>query len=134
MGPTLHHAYLLADRASEIHLGEYLPGNLREIQRWMARDPAAHDWRPFVRYTLQREGIAHPTPAQVADREELVRARTTRLLAVDLRRPNSMLGQGMPPYATVISAYCADSATADQATWETSWVASPGSCDPVACF
>ena len=115
VGPTLHHVFLAAPHASELHLADYLPANLREIRRWLERDPEAHDWRPFVRYTLQCEGIADPTAAQVAEREELTRSRVTRLLELDARRPIPV----EQPYATVISAYCADSATADRATWET---------------
>ena len=65
-GPTLHHVFLAAAKASEIHLADYLPGNLAEIRRWLSRDPAAHDWRPFVAYTLQCEGIGAPSDAQIA--------------------------------------------------------------------
>ena len=115
VGPTLHHVFLTAGHASEIHLADYLPANLEEIRRWLDRDPGAHDWRPFVRYTLQCEGLADPTEADVARREELTRVRIARLLHGDARRPRPVDGR----YATVISAYCADSATADRATWET---------------
>jgi NNMT/PNMT/TEMT family len=113
-GPTLHHVFLSADRASEIHLADYLPQNLAEIERWLRRDADAHDWRPFVRYTLQCEGLDTPTEAQLARREDLTRAKVTRLLQADAgdREP---LGER---YATVVSAYCADSATADRAVWE----------------
>ena len=115
VGPTLHHVFLAAPHASEIHLADYLPANLREIERWLAREPGAHDWRPFVRYTLQCEGIEAPTDVQVTEREELTRARITRLLEVDARHPAPLAER----YATVVSAYCADSATADRAVWET---------------
>jgi NNMT/PNMT/TEMT family len=115
VGPTLHHVFLAAPHASELHLADYLPENLQEIERWLAREPGAHDWRPFVRYTLQCEGIGAPTDEQVAQREELTRAKVTRLLRVDARRPAPVDER----YATVISAYCADSATDDHATWET---------------
>jgi hypothetical protein len=113
-GPTLHHVFLSADRASEIHLADYLPQNLAEIDRWLRRDAGAHDWRPFVRYTLQCEGLDAPTEAQLAEREELTRAKVTRLLQADAgdREPLD------ERYGTVVSAYCADSATADRATWE----------------
>jgi NNMT/PNMT/TEMT family len=114
-GPTLHHVFLAAPKASEIHLADYLPGNLEEIERWRTRDPAAHDWRAFVRYTLQCEGVSAPTDEDVARREELTRSKITRLLRVDARRPVPLDQH----YATVISAYCADSATDDRATWET---------------
>ena len=113
-GPTLHHVFLSADRASEIHLADYLPQNLAEIESWLRRDADAHDWRPFVRYTLECEGLDVPTEAQVTRREELTRAKVTRLLEADA-------GDAEPVgerYATVVSAYCADSATADRATWE----------------
>ena len=115
VGPTLHHVFLAAGHASEIHLADYLPANLDEIRRWLDREPDAHDWRPFVRYTLECEGVAHPTETDVTCREELTRARIAKLLHGDAGRPEPVGGR----YATVISAYCADSATADRATWET---------------
>ena len=114
VGPTLHHVFLAAGTASEIHLADYLPANLAEIERWIARDPAAHDWRPFVRYTLECEGEADPTDEQISRREELTRAKITRLLQADARLPEPVASR----YSTVISAYCADSATGDRATWE----------------
>ena len=130
VGPTLHHVFLAAPHASELHLADYLAGNLREIERWLARAPEAHDWRPFVRYTLQCEGIAAPTDEQVAQREELTRSKVTRLLRVDARQPEPV-GER---YATVISAYCADSATDDHATWETFMVHIAGLVRPGGTF
>jgi hypothetical protein len=113
-GPTLHHVFLAASRASEIHLADYLPANLAEIERWLLRDPAAHDWSAFVRYTLECEGVADPTDDDIARREQLTRSKITRLLEVDARQPVPL-----DRYPTVISAYCADSATDDRSTWET---------------
>jgi hypothetical protein len=113
VGPTLHHVFLAAEKASELHLADYLPANLREIERWIERDPSAHDWRPFVRYTLQCEGITDPTDEQITAREELTRAKITRLLPADARDATPV----PRAYETVISAYCADSATADRAVW-----------------
>lgn len=117
VGPTLHHVFAAAEKAAEIHLAEYLPANLQEVERWLARDPAAHDWRPFVRYTLQCEGTAAPTEAQVAAREDLARRKIARLLGADLRRPYALGPGGADPYDVVLSAYCADSATADRTLW-----------------
>jgi NNMT/PNMT/TEMT family len=114
-GPTLHHVFLAAPKASEIHLADYLPTNLEEIERWRTRDPAAHDWRAFVRYTLECEGLADPTDQEITQREELTRSKITRLMQVDARRPVALEQR----YATVISAYCADSATDDRFMWET---------------
>jgi hypothetical protein len=113
VGPTLHHVFAAAEVASEIHLGDYLPANLAEIRRWLDRAPGAHDWRPFVRHTLRCEGDPDPTAEAVAAREELTRTKITALLRVDGRDPHPLDLR----YATVVSAYCADSATADRAAW-----------------
>ncbi len=107
------------DVASEIHLAEYLPANLQAIERWLTAAPDAHDWSPFVGYTLECEGVAGPTDGQVRDREAVVRSKVTALLGGDARCADPLGGRGSPPYGVVISAYCADSATADKATWET---------------
>ncbi len=117
VGPTLHHVFLAAGTASEIHLAEYLPANLLEIERWLTRDPDAHDWRPFIRYILECEGTSAPSDAQIDRREELARAKITRLLSADLRQPYPLGPGGADPYGIVISAYCADSATVNLAQW-----------------
>ena len=114
VGPTLHHVFAAAEVASEIHLGDYLPANLDEIRRWIDRDPDAHDWRPFVRYTLRCEGLDAPSDEDVAAREDLTRKKITELIGVDAGDPRPTDRD----YATVVSAYCADSATGDRRTWE----------------
>jgi NNMT/PNMT/TEMT family protein len=114
VGPTLHHVFLAAGRAPEIHLADYLPANLAEIDRWLRRAPDAHDWRPFVRYTLECEGLERPGEPLVLAREQLTRARITQLLEADARKPEPLPRR----YGTVVSAYCADSATADRDTWD----------------
>jgi hypothetical protein len=119
VGPALHHVFLAAEKVSEIHLGEYLPANLREIERWLGRDPEAHDWRRFVEYTLECEGLDRPAPEEITFREEMTRARITDLMPVDLRAETPLGLDGTRRYATVISAYCADSATGDKAEWAT---------------
>jgi NNMT/PNMT/TEMT family len=117
VGPALHHVFLAANHASEIHLGDYLPANLREIERWIERDAYAHDWSPFVRYTLECEGVDRPDGADIARREEMTRAKVQKMLAVDLRDSNPLGGVDRVRYHTVISAYCADSATGDRQVW-----------------
>ncbi len=119
VGPTLHHVFLAAEKATEIHLAEYLPTNVQEIERWLAGASDAHDWSPFVAYTLACEGVDQPTADEIRDREDTTRAKITALLAGDARCADPLEGKGAAPYGTVISAYCADSATADTTTWET---------------
>jgi hypothetical protein len=109
------------DRAGLIRSRELVCGLTR--QRRVAGSPRAtgdaHDWRPFVRYTLQCEGVASPTERQIREREEITRSRITKLLQVDARHADPLGERNGSRYGTVISAYCADSATGDRATWET---------------
>ena len=116
VGPTLHHVFPILTRASEIHLGDYLRCNLGEISRWIGHDKGAHDWKPFVDHTLRCEGATNPTREEILERERLARARLTALLEVDIRR-NRPLADAQRLYATVLSAYCADSATACIEEW-----------------
>ncbi|GIF68786.1 hypothetical protein Ais01nite_68210 [Asanoa ishikariensis] len=113
VGPTMHHVFAAADVASEIHLGDYLPSNLAELQRWIDRAPDAHDWRPFVSYTLRCEGVSEPTEDEVTLREDLTRKKITDLIQVDAHHRHPVNRR----YATVISPYCADSATDNLTTW-----------------
>ncbi|MEQ1951221.1 guanitoxin biosynthesis pre-guanitoxin forming N-methyltransferase GntF [Mesorhizobium sp. CN2-181] len=115
VGPTLHHVFLAGETASEIHLGEYLQANLDEVRRWLCRQDGAHDWRPFVEYTLQCEGMAQPSDADIDIREWLVRQKTRKLFRCDLRQPHPV-GERRR-YNTVVSAYCADSATGSKDEW-----------------
>ena len=115
VGPTLHHVFPFAPKAHSIDLCDFLPANLVEIGRWLADGPGAHDWRTFVRHALVCEG-GPVTDDAVARREALTRACVGQLLQSDLRdaRP---LGDSVSAYDLVVSAFCADSATDDLATW-----------------
>ncbi|MFZ5894587.1 MAG: guanitoxin biosynthesis pre-guanitoxin forming N-methyltransferase GntF [Myxococcota bacterium] len=118
-GPTLHHVFSAARHTSALYLADYLPRNLSEIDRWRRREPGAHDWRPFVRYTLECEFGRAATEAEVTAREELTRSRIAGLLHADasLQYP---LGRDFHQYfATVLSPFCADSITSDRAVWAT---------------
>ena len=116
VGPTLHHVFLAAGRASEIHLADYLPENLAEIERWLRPRPrrARLARRSSATRSSARASARRPTRSS-RQREELTRAKVTRLLEADAGDREPVAER----YATVVSAYCADSATADRATWET---------------
>lgn len=118
-GPTLHHAFPATGRDRRVDIGDFLPANLDEVRRWLGGEPGAHDWTPFVRHTLACEGSPADRvvdAAAVARRERHTRERVASLVEVDLRRPDPV-GRGARTWDVVISAYCADSATADLATW-----------------
>lgn len=116
-GPTLHHVFLAVDRMTELCLADYLPRNLEEIRRWKEGDPDAHDWTPFIRYTLFCETGREPSMAEVDERAARVREAISSLVFADagLTDPLGLSYRGH--FATVLSPYCADSATDDKDTW-----------------
>jgi hypothetical protein len=115
-GPTLHHVFPIVTRASEVHLGDYLRCNIEEVSSWISQDEDAHDWQSFVDHTLRCEGATSTTREDILDRERLTRARITALFQVDVRS-DAPLATEHDLYATVLSAYCADSVTADREEW-----------------
>ena len=116
-GPTLHHVFLAVPRATEIHLADYLPQNLEEIDRWRRRDPAAHDWTPFIRYTLQCESGVEPSDGAIAARMEALRAVIGGLEHADASLSDPLGPEFRGRFATVLSPYCAEAATADKQLW-----------------
>jgi hypothetical protein len=116
-GPTLHHVFLAVPRATEIHLADYLPQNLEEIDRWRRRDPAAHDWTPFVRFTLQCEAGVEPGDGAIAARMEALRAAIGGLEHADASLSDPLGQEFRGRFATVLSPYCAEAATADKQLW-----------------
>ncbi len=117
-GPTLHHVILAAPRATEIYLADYLPDNLAELERFRRGEPDAHDWSPFVRYTLECETGAVPRDAQIRERLELLRSKIAGLLPADAYLTDPLGAQFRGRFSTVLSPYCAEAATSDKATWQ----------------
>lgn len=115
-GPTLHHVLPLAPHAAAIDVTDLLNSNLGALHDWIADRPGAHDWRPFTRHVLACE--RRPAgAAQVAAREALTRRRLRGLLRADAANADPLGAAGRRRYAIVVSCFCADSATADKATW-----------------
>jgi hypothetical protein len=115
VGPTLHHLFPLVPIAGRIDICDLLPANLAAVERWLRSEPGAHDWQPFLRHTLACEGRPQ-TGAAVALRAQQTRACVGALLIADLRDPEP-LPDRVGAYDLVVSAFCADSATGDLATW-----------------
>ena len=116
-GPTLHHVFLAAPRMTEIYLADYVPENLAEIERWRRQEPGAHDWSPFVRYTLQCESGAEPSEAEIAERTALLRKKIVRLVHADASLIDPLGIDFRARFSAVLSPYCAEAATSDKPSW-----------------
>jgi hypothetical protein len=116
-GPTLHHVFLAVPRMTEVYLADYLPQNLEELERWRRQDPSAHDWTPFVRYTLECETGREPTGADIDARTAALRRMIGGLVHADAARADPLGKEFRGRFATVLSPYCAEAATEDKAEW-----------------
>jgi len=116
-GPTLHHVFLAAPRMTEVYLADYVPENLAEIARWQRQEPGAHDWSPFVRYTLQCETGAEPSEAELTLRMDLLRRKIVGLVHADAGLTDPLGVDFRARFAAVLSPYCAEAATSDKASW-----------------
>lgn len=116
-GPTLHHVFLAAARMTEVYLADYVPENLAEIERWRRQEPGAHDWSPFVRYTLQCESGADPSDAEIAARTDLLRKKIVAPVHADASLSDPLGSDFRARFSAVLSPYCAEAATTDKVSW-----------------
>ena len=112
-GPCVHHCFALIPRVAEIHVADFVAGNLAEIQRWQAREPGAHDWSAFTAETLALEGIA-ASAENIARREQEARARVKRRMVADVRDRDPLGPAGRGAYPLVTSHYCAEAISTDK--------------------
>ena len=113
----MHHVFLTARRPSQLYLADYLPRNLEEIDRWRRQADGAHDWTLFVRYTLLCETGTEPSEAEVATRMQTLRGAIAGLVPADAGLTDPLGAEFRGRFATVLSPFCADSATDDKTVW-----------------
>jgi hypothetical protein len=117
-GPTVHHLFPFADRVDEIHVADYLPSNLDAVRRWVSRQPGAHDWSAFARYSLRCELGRVPTRVEIESREDRTRQRITGFVHADARNPVPIVDErARPRYGAVLCCFCPDSITANRDEW-----------------
>ncbi|HSW96757.1 MAG TPA: guanitoxin biosynthesis pre-guanitoxin forming N-methyltransferase GntF [Candidatus Saccharimonadales bacterium] len=117
-GPTALRALAIAPYVSEIHIAEYLQGNIEELKKWVYNQPDGHDWDLFVEYILQCEGIKKPTDEQIEQRKALTRGKITKFFQADAGDKYPLGKEYDGYYQHVYSGFCADSATNDKAVWK----------------
>ena len=113
-GPTVHHILPAEPYVREIHVADYLPECLNEIQKWQNRDPQAHDWNAFTRFALEAEG-SRPTREAIRQREDAVRKKITQIGPCDLRRRPPL--ESMSGYKAVSCFYATEQACMVQDDW-----------------
>jgi len=114
-GPTVHHAFPFAPYVTAIHMADYLPENLAEIDRWRNDAAGAMNWSQYSRLVQELEGRPASDDA-VQRRETEVRTRIERLMHCDLQR-ELIFGEPMT-YPIVGAFYCTEEVGISIAAWE----------------
>lgn len=55
-GPTIYQLLSACEVFREIIATDYTPQNLQELQKWLKKEPGAHDWSPIVQHVCELEG------------------------------------------------------------------------------
>ena len=94
-----------------------MPENRAEVEKWLAAQDDAHDWRAFTMATLRLEGNPDPTEAQANAREQQARDCITRVLPCDVTDADP-LGSAMRGfYPLVMAHYCAEAVSTSKEKW-----------------
>ena len=116
-GCTLHHVMPLVPYVGEIHLADYLPENLVELQKWLDNKPEAHNWDTYFREVLALEGNQDISANDLALRKQQLRRKITALKLGNIR--NSQPLPDDSTYDLVVSFYCLEAVTSSKAEWRT---------------
>lgn len=107
-GPTVHHMLALAKYAKKLHLADYIPGNMAEIQKWVSKSPESHNWDLFTGHILSAEGI-EPSARLIGQRKRELRSKIQSYSLLDLKKPIKTMQKESALLVT--SFFVADSAT-----------------------
>ncbi len=54
-GPTIMSVLSSSAQCSEITMSEFSPRLREEVEKWINKDPEAHDWVPIMKYLAEKE-------------------------------------------------------------------------------
>ncbi|MCI0709199.1 MAG: NNMT/PNMT/TEMT family class I SAM-dependent methyltransferase [Chloroflexi bacterium] len=114
-GPTIIGMIAAAPRASEIHFCDYVDANRAVVQKWLDGQDEDFDWTPFIKRTLQLEGVSEPGGTDIAERSQQLRNVVTRVVPCDLYQSPPVETDQL--YDVVTAHYCLDAVTNDKNEW-----------------
>ena len=61
-GPTIYQLLSACEAFREIIMSDYSELKLREVDKWLKKEPGAYDWSPAMQYVCELEGDRYPQP------------------------------------------------------------------------
>ena len=83
-GASLQETVLTVAKASEIVLSDYTPKNREALRLWLDNDPAAFNWLPYFRRTLQEVVDEEGGEKELSERVEKIRRVVKTVVHCDL--------------------------------------------------
>ncbi|KFO31563.1 indolethylamine N-methyltransferase [Fukomys damarensis] len=105
-GPTIYQLLSACEVFSEIITSDYSEQNLRELEKWLRKEPGAYDWSPAAKYVCELEGDRH----RWQEKEARLRKTITRLLKCDVTQPHPLGSAQVPPADCVLTLLTLESA------------------------
>ncbi|XP_063111861.1 nicotinamide N-methyltransferase isoform X1 [Cavia porcellus] len=108
-GPTVYQLLSACESFRKIVATDYLDQNLKELEKWLKKEPGAFDWSPVVTYVCELEGNRVKGP----EKEEKLRRAVTQVLKCDVTQRQPLGGVLLPPADCLLSTLCLHAACAD---------------------
>ncbi|XP_021489010.1 nicotinamide N-methyltransferase isoform X1 [Meriones unguiculatus] len=112
-GPTIYQLLSACESFKEIIVTDYTDQNLRELQKWLKKEPGAFDWSPVVTYVCDLEGNRTKGP----EKEEKLRRAIKQVLKCDVTQSQPLGEVSLPPADCLLSTLCLDAACPDLPTY-----------------
>ncbi|XP_066228891.1 nicotinamide N-methyltransferase [Saccopteryx leptura] len=108
-GPTIYQLLSACESFKEIVATDYTDQNLRELEKWLKKEPGAFDWSPVVAYVCEVEG----NRGKEQEKEEKLRRAVTRVLKCDVTQSQPLGTASLPPADCLLSTLCLHAACPD---------------------
>ncbi|XP_057588383.1 indolethylamine N-methyltransferase [Hippopotamus amphibius kiboko] len=108
-GPTIYQLLSACEAFREIIVSDYSEQNLREVEKWLKKEPGAYDWSPVVQSVCELEGDR----SRWQEKEARLRRTVTRFLKCDVNQPHPLGPAQVPPADCVLTTLALECACSD---------------------
>ncbi|CAH1246318.1 NNMT [Branchiostoma lanceolatum] len=112
-GPTIYQLISASRFCAEIVCAEYTQNNRAEIEKWVKKDPDAHDWSAFFKFVADLEGDSSSWEA----RQSHLRDAIKEVIPCDVTKPDPFAPRQYEEFDAVITTLCLEAACPDRESY-----------------
>ncbi|KAF7473059.1 hypothetical protein GHT09_016200 [Marmota monax] len=98
-GPTIYQVLAACEAFADITLSDFTDRNREELEKWLRKEPGAHDWTSVLKFACELEGNS----GGWQEKAEKLRARVKRVLKCDANLSNPLAPVVLPPADCVLT-------------------------------